>query len=74
MKLRHVRTGRIVDVKDKDAFRFPYPRYVPVEDAVPEGTVAEVLAWADTPERKAAALSAELAGKNRTLLLKGLTA
>ena len=72
MKLRHVRTGKILDVAEKDLHRYPAPRYVPLEAAVPEGTVAEVLAWADTPERKAAALTAELAGKNRKGVLDGL--
>jgi hypothetical protein len=32
----------------------------------------EVLKWANTPERKAAALAAELAGKNRKGVLEGL--
>ena len=43
----------------------------PVE--VPSGTVAEVVAWADTPAKKAAALAAELAGKNRKSLIDALS-
>lgn len=41
---------------------------------VPSGTVAEVLAWAgDDPDRQAAALAAEKAGKQRKGVLEALS-
>lgn len=41
---------------------------------VPDGTVAEVLTWAgDDPERRAAALEVEKAGKKRKGVIEGLS-
>lgn len=47
----------------------------PGSDVVPAGTVDEVLAWVgDDPARAAAALEAELSGKNRASLITALSA
>jgi hypothetical protein len=72
MQFRHKRTGRIIEVPDGEAHRYLSSRFEPY-DPVPEGTVAEIVAWATTPERKASALAAETAGKNRKSLIEALS-
>jgi hypothetical protein len=45
-----------------------------VQLRVPDGSVSEVLDWVgDDPDRRAAALAAEKAGKNRVTLIKALS-
>jgi len=84
---RHKRTGRIVEVPESDAFRFNNYRYEVIDDQsqnvlagvapvgdVPDGTVAEVLAWAGDDElRRFAALVAEKAGKKRKGIIDALS-
>jgi hypothetical protein len=79
---KHRRTGRIVSVPDDQAHRYSDERrWTPVsaepqavQFQVPDGSVAEVLEWVgDDPDRRAAALAAEKAGKGRKTLIKALT-
>jgi len=78
---RHKRTGKVVEVPDDEARRYRNSRWIPistepqaVQIQVPEGTVAEVLAWVgDDLDRRRAALEAEREGKRRKTLLMALT-
>ena len=85
---RHKRTGKVVTVTARDAHRYRGSNFEPVPDSdeggaeppasasalvPPDGSVVEVLAWAgDDPDRQAAALKAEKAGKNRKGILSAL--
>jgi hypothetical protein len=76
----HKRTGRVLEVSDRDAPRYRNGRFEEVSGSsqvggieVPEGTVVEILDWAgDDPDRRAAALAAERSGKRRKGLLSSL--
>ena len=74
----HVRTGRRIEVGEGLADRYrSFNRWkeagVEANLQVPTGTVAEIVAWADTPAKKEAALKAEYAGKNRASLINKLS-
>ena len=70
----HVRTGRTITVGEGIAARYRRdPRRWQEALDVPEGSVAEVLAWAgDDLARRGAALAAERAGKNRKGIIDAL--
>jgi hypothetical protein len=79
---RRRRTGTVVTVPDDQAHRYSDERrWIPVSDEprtvqlqVPDGSVAEVLEWVgDDPDRRAAALAAEKAGRGRVTLIKALS-
>lgn len=78
MTFRDIRTGKTVTVANPRRamrMRLRADRYQEITEApaVPDGTVAEVLEWAgDDPDRRAAALAAEKAGKKRKGILDGL--
>lgn len=91
MKYRHKRTGKVVEVPDAEAFRYRNRRWELVTEPsafrhqpagqdwepteVPQGTIAEVLAWVgDNDLRRQSALTVERAGKNRKTLIDKLTA
>ncbi len=68
-------TGRTVEADGRraDYFASSPARFQPL-DTPPDGTVDEVLAWAgDDPDRRAAALEAEKAGKGRKTLIDALS-
>lgn len=71
------RTNKIVDIPDDRAHLYDNRRwYFRMDDPleVPDGPVAEILAWVgDNPKRRAAALKAEREGKRRKTLLAALT-
>lgn len=81
---RHKRSGKVVTVLDRDAHRYRGSNFELVDPAaspapagpvseVPAGTAAEVLAWVGNDEdRRAAALAAEHAGKQRKTLISSL--
>lgn len=70
-----VRSGRDINTTNQArirAYRRQPLRYTEAQ-AVPEGTVPEILEWAgDDPDRRAAALAAEKAGKRRRGILDAL--
>jgi hypothetical protein len=77
----HKRTGRTITVPPDQAHQYSDERrWTPVSNEpqsvqlrVPDGSVAEVLDWAgDDPDRRAAALAAEKAGKGRVTLIRAL--
>lgn len=83
-KFEHIRTGRISEVPDSQAHRYSTSRWRQLTGPsgvtarptieVPSGTVAEIIAWAgDDPYRIAAALDAELAGRQRKSLIAALS-
>lgn len=72
------RTKKLVDIPDHLADRYESRRWYRRLDSptvsVPDGSVAEVIAWVgDDDRRRQAALNAERAGKNRTTLLRALS-
>lgn len=74
-KFYHKRTGKIIDVDEGMAHHYENRRYTRLpEPSVPDGTVAEILAWVGDDEHRAEeALQAELAGKRRKSLVDRLT-
>ena len=68
----HLRTGRKIEVGEglADRYRASSRWTEPVD--VPEGTVQEIIDWADTPSKRLAALKAEYVGKNRKSLIDAL--
>jgi hypothetical protein len=71
------RTKKIVEIPDDRAHLYEgRRRYERLDepDAVPEGSVAEIIAWAGAdPQRRRAALVAERLGKARKSLIKALS-
>lgn len=69
----HIRTGKVIETNEPR--RYQNKRYRRMDSPkVPDGSVAAVLAWVgDDPERRQAALGAELVGKNRISLLRALS-
>jgi hypothetical protein len=81
-RFRNRQTGREIAVHSTQVDRFARSRrwepldeiqFDPVGD-VPDGTVQEILAWAnDDPDRRQAALYAERQGKGRKTLIDALS-
>lgn len=73
-KFYYSRTKRVVEIPDHLADAYEgRARYTRLDDPVPDGTVSEVLEWADSPERRRAALDAERRGKRRKGILDTLS-
>lgn len=69
----HLRTGRLVEVGEGLAGRYRASNRWRENIEVPTGSVADILDWAGTdPGRRAAALAAEKAGKNRKGIIDAL--
>lgn len=72
-KFRHRVTDRVIDVDDSDAHRYQTSSWVSLDEEtieVPDGTVAEILAWVgDDVDRRNAAVEAEEKGKRRKGIL-----
>jgi hypothetical protein len=77
-RFKNRQTGREINVAPSQADRFAgQRRWEAIDDEhvgeVPDGTIAEILAWAnDSPERRQAALYAEKQGKERKTLIEAL--
>ncbi len=74
-RFRHRRTGRNYHVSygQYQLYRGSNFERLPDDDQVPVGTADDILAWVGSDEtRRAAALTAEQAGKNRKTLITKL--
>lgn len=76
-KFYYSRTKKIVEVPDDQAHIYDRRRWyhrLPDPLGVPDGSVAQVLAWVgNNPDRRLAALEAERDGKGRVTLIAALS-